>query len=494
MGVPFVAAQESPMRAAASPSFAPGLRDRPESSPGGRHRDAEAAPSLVFTTTWRDAWVLAGAALYAGALVMVVARSASVGPHGRVTWVLSIAGLAVGLAWMSNTVSHVHLHTPVFVSATANRAFSLFLTVVLGIPQSSWKRRHLRHHGLARLEVRGTRSEHDQRVELLALLGAWVAAAILIPVGFFGSVLPVWLLGLALCALQGRYEHVDGRTAGVDHHGRLYNRLWFNDGYHRQHHQDPGAHWTTLAITVERTATPPLEGGVSPWPPLLRWLDAPCRRIEGLGGGAGTIVPALLDHLERAALGVRAARRVLLATHAPPLAALVNEMGAPAPRRICVVGGGLFPRTAILLGRLLPEAELVIVDAEAAHLVAATPELEREQARATSQGVTRSGRTTLVLGRFEGDTISTTTATDIAPASVSPAARADERPFDLVVVPLAFRGDRARLYLPLAGRHVLVHDWIWRRRGDASRVVSPFLLKRVNLVRARPSATDDLGA
>jgi hypothetical protein len=443
----------------------------------------------VFATSGRDAWLIAGAALHAGALGTLLASTASAGPPGWVIRTLSTAGLAVGLVWVSNTVSHVHLHAPVFVSVRANRAFSLFLTVVLGIPQSSWKRRHLRHHDL-HPDADRARPGRGESLELAALLGAWIAAAILVPAAFFGVVLPVWLLGLSLCALQGHYEHADGSTAGVDHHGRLYNRLWFNDGHHRHHHRDPSAHWTTLGTVVDRLASPVPAGSVSAWPPLLRWLDAPGRRLAVLGRWARTVIPAALDRLERMALGSRAARGLLLATHAPALAALVKEMGEPAPRRICVVGGGLFPRSAILLGRLLPDAELVIVDSDAAHLRAAAPELERERERARRHGVSRRGGTTLLLGRCDGDTISCAPANGGASLAVSPAAVIDEAPFDLVVVPLALRGDRARFYVPRSGQHVLVHDWIWRSRGDAGRVVSSLLLKRVNLVRARPGAAD----
>ena len=50
---------------------------------------------------------------------------------------------------------------------------------------------------------------------------------------------------------------------------------------------------------------------------------------------------------------------------------------------------------------------------------------------------------------------------------------------DLIVVPLAYVGDREALYRG-EGPPLLVHDWIWRRRG-ASVVISPLLLKRLNL-------------
>jgi hypothetical protein len=53
---------------------------------------------------------------------------------------------------------------------------------------------------------------------------------------------------------------------------------------------------------------------------------------------------------------------------------------------------------------------------------------------------------------------------------------------DLLVVPLSFQGDREELYRRPPAPAVLVHDWIWRRRG-VSRVVSFALLKRANLIR-----------
>jgi hypothetical protein len=56
---------------------------------------------------------------------------------------------------------------------------------------------------------------------------------------------------------------------------------------------------------------------------------------------------------------------------------------------------------------------------------------------------------------------------------------------DLVVVPLAFRGDRRRFYEAPPAPLVAVHDWLWRRRGATGRRISSLLLKRLNLVRAR---------
>ena len=109
-------------------------------------------------------------------------------------------------------------------------------------------------------------------------------------------------------------------------------------------------------------------------------------------------------------------------------------------------GGGLFPRTALALGRLLPDATLTIVDAQPANL---------ETARGFVDGVA------LRHQMFD-------------------AATADGA--DLVVIPLSFIGDRAQVYRHPPAPAVLVHDWIWRARGD-SVTVSWMLLKRLNLVR-----------
>src|SRR5262249_13404624 len=55
--------------------------------------------------------------------------------------------------------------------------------------------------------------------------------------------------------------------------------------------------------------------------------------------------------------------------------------------------------------------------------------------------------------------------------------------FDLVVIPLALLGDRQALYRDPPAPALLVHDWVWRRRG-AGVVISWLLLKRLNLVTA----------
>ena len=325
--------------------------------------------------------------------------------------------VAVGLWWNSNTVAHLFLHRPFFRSRAANRLFALYLTLVLGIPQTVWRDMHLAHHAGVSWRPRLT---GPVLVEVALVLGLWTALVVAAPYWFLTGYLAGYAGGLFLCWLHGHYEHARGT---VSYHGRLYNRLFLNDGYHVEHHACPSAHWTRL----------PAAGRAGPWqtsrwPPVLRWLDA-----FGLTG------------LERLALRSRLVQRLLLAAHERAFRDALSDVGLVA--RVAVVGGGLFPRTVLVLLRLRPGARLVVIDADPTHVEAAR--------------------------RFPvGDT-------EFVTAVYDPGVHTR---FDLVVIPLAYVGDRARLYRDPPAPILLVHDWLWRRRGARGTVVSLLLMKRLNLV------------
>ena len=63
---------------------------------------------------------------------------------GYAVWLLSAPSvplIALGLWWTANTVAHNFIHSPFFRSRAANRAYSLFLSALMGIPQSLWRDR-----------------------------------------------------------------------------------------------------------------------------------------------------------------------------------------------------------------------------------------------------------------------------------------------------------------------------------------------------------------
>ena len=333
----------------------------------------------------------------------------------------SIPVIALGVWWNANTVSHNFIHRPFFRTRALNAGFSCFLSLLLGLPQSLWRARHLAHH----LAQEGRHKERRFEVapgDVVAATTLWLSLAVFAARFTLTIYLPGFLMGLALCYLQGHYEHSRGT---VSHYGTLYNFVFFNDGFHVEHHARPGAHWSELPqLSANLRAA---RGNTSRWPAVLRWLEC-----------------VNLCALERLVLRSRTLQRFVLDRHERALRRLPIDLQSIST--VGIVGGGLFPRTAIILSRLLPCASLTIIDMDVDNV-------------ALSRGFVKSN-VEYRVDRFDA------TATC---------------EFDLLVIPLAFVGDRSSLYnRPPAGT-VLVHDWVWCFRGT-SVVVSWLLLKRLNLV------------
>src|SRR5256884_10001677 len=78
--------------------------------------------------------------------------------HAAILVVWPVAPLiAVGVWWNSNTIAHNFIHRPFFRSAGMNRLFSAALSVLLGIPQTLWRERHLAHHAEVSWRLRVSR-------------------------------------------------------------------------------------------------------------------------------------------------------------------------------------------------------------------------------------------------------------------------------------------------------------------------------------------------
>lgn len=333
----------------------------------------------------------------------------------------SIPLIALGLWWNANTISHNFIHLPFFRSRALNSLYGFYLTALLSIPQSIWRERHLRHHSGRDGALRWTRPAIFE-TSAVALL--WVALAARMP-DFFATVyLPGYLLGLGLCHIQGYFEHAAGT---MSHYGRIYNAIFFNDGYHVEHHSRSGEHWTTLPSHLEPDARR------SRWPPVLRWLDA-----------------ISLESLERLVLRSSRLQRYVVRCHERAFQALLPRL--PDIERVTIVGGGLFPRTALVLRRLMPTASLTIVDASAANLEIADTFL--------------NGAVTMCHRTYE--------------IAEGPAQQSDDS--TLIVLPLAFIGERSLIYREPPAGPLLVHDWIWKRNAEGV-TISWLLLKRLNLVR-----------
>src|SRR5262245_40511019 len=88
------------------------------------------SPRSVLRHSQRDALLVGLALLHGGILATRPA--------------MAIVGL--GMWWCANTVAHHFIHTPFFRDCWQNRAMSLYLSLLLGLPQSIWRDRHLAHH------------------------------------------------------------------------------------------------------------------------------------------------------------------------------------------------------------------------------------------------------------------------------------------------------------------------------------------------------------
>src|SRR5262249_47061534 len=155
----------------------------------------------------------------------------------------------------------------------------------------------------------------------------------------------------------------------------------------------------------------------SRWPAPLRWM-------ERFG----------LDSLERIVLRSSALQRFVVRAHARAFQEIASTL--PAIEHVAIVGGGLFPRSYMVLTALLRSASFSCSDEGAGNL-----------ARAGAFVVRSRG--------------------ELVPAGYDP--REGDR-YDFVVTPLSSAGARKSISPPPPAPAVIVHDWIWRRRGD-SRVV-----------------------
>jgi fatty acid desaturase len=229
-------------------------------------------------------------------------------------WVNGILGCiyAISISWNINGVSHNFIHNPYFVSPFLNRAFSLVESLAIGFSQVFYDYVHMRHHvgNSDRQDEKGEtidwlsiykfgkndqpenvwaytflsyfrddpkdiyaeikkRSEADAqwgRIEIIAYV-SFIVLGFILNWQFMLFLIPFNYLGNCLSSLNGFYEHFGGNTElpiawGVSNYGWLYNVIWFNNGYHAEHHFRPKMHWTQMKAFHEKIAEDQRKAGV----------------------------------------------------------------------------------------------------------------------------------------------------------------------------------------------------------------------------------------
>jgi fatty acid desaturase len=202
------------------------------------------------------------------------------------------------ISWNINGISHNFIHNRYFNSALLNRCFSLLESVDCCFSQVLYDYIHRRHHmgnsdkpgesgdtidwisiyrhgheghaenvwtftflsffredpKAAWREIRKhNRTESIWALVEVAMTGVFMIGMILLNWRFFSFFLPFWYLGHCLSYLNGYFEHFGGNPDipiawGVSSYHRLYNLIWFNNGFHAEHHYRPRAHWTRMKL------------------------------------------------------------------------------------------------------------------------------------------------------------------------------------------------------------------------------------------------------
>lgn len=203
---------------------------------------------------------------------------------------------AISISWNINGVSHNFLHNPYFHSHVLNRAFSLVESLAIGFSQAFYTWVHNRHHSgnsdrpgengdtidwlsiyrhgqggepepvwsytfksFFRDDIKALykglykQSPANARFGVFELccLGLMVIVMAFISLKALLVMILFNYLGNCLSSLNGYFEHYKGNPDkpiawGVSSYNYLYNLLWFNNGYHAEHHFRPRMHWRKM--------------------------------------------------------------------------------------------------------------------------------------------------------------------------------------------------------------------------------------------------------
>jgi fatty acid desaturase len=192
-------------------------------------------------------------------------------------------------------IAHNFIHNPFFKSNKLNNLFSLFNSISLGTPQTLYHLHHVNHHrynndpidskngttrdlsstyrygkdgkeeswllysvlGIFRTDFliyfqQAKKQGKSSIVKIEALcLSLWIILLLILnPMGFFTFYLPVWFASHIFSLMENFAEHYQASrfpySKAVSCYNKIYNLLWFNNGFHHEHHLHPQIHWLDL--------------------------------------------------------------------------------------------------------------------------------------------------------------------------------------------------------------------------------------------------------
>ncbi|MEM8730221.1 MAG: fatty acid desaturase [Pseudomonadota bacterium] len=252
-----------------------------------------------FALSAADAWLIGVSALGIGLLALATAF-VPVWP----VWVSLLLFLFMCFVICTNyqCVGHNFVHNEFFNSSILNTLFSMMNSMALGFPQTIFNQHHMNHHRFNNAPFARDGSPGDlsslQRYSdgpgvdepflkycLLSPLRADVisygrsairrglgkrlaldVASLLVLMSVLAVIdwrfflffyLPLVYFGHVLTYAEGYFEHHktvpgDKMRNAVSSYGRFYNFIWFNNGFHQEHHCYPQVHWTQIPAYRDR--------------------------------------------------------------------------------------------------------------------------------------------------------------------------------------------------------------------------------------------------
>lgn len=184
-------------------------------------------------------------------------------------------------------VAHNFIHLPFFKNSSLNNIFSVLNTIGIGAPQSMYRLQHLDHHrhnnrpevdelstfrhgkdgkeenifmysmmGLVRTDLGGyyKRASKNSILPLIEVTALFTFFAVCFAISWKIAafyILPSVLGGQFFAFWENYCEHhyanpYDRKRDSVSCYNRFYNLIWFNNGYHQEHHFSPQVHWTEI--------------------------------------------------------------------------------------------------------------------------------------------------------------------------------------------------------------------------------------------------------
>jgi len=267
-----------------------------------RNIERPATNSKIFAHTRWDIIPTLAAFFHLGYLIAMYLLF----PHTSL-WIMLPMGFVYSLMINANIngVSHNFIHNPFFRSELLNRLFGVVESVACCFSQTYYDVVHMQHHkgNSDRQDENGEtidwlsiyRHGHDGeeenpwnyvflsffrdnpaaierelrkrngpdvnwgKIELAVFITCLVTTAVIVPTWpihfinwrYMLFFMPFFYLGHCFSYLNGYYRHYGANPDkpiawGVSSYGKLYNWIFFYNGYHAEHHFRPKVHWTKM--------------------------------------------------------------------------------------------------------------------------------------------------------------------------------------------------------------------------------------------------------